>query len=432
MLKRIFLYCFYQFARGICALLNFGFFKEVAVRNKQYLHTALPQIISSHHPNAFMDVSIVGVHSPYTLYMLANAGLFKSKFANWFFNTFYCIPIERPQDTNGRPINNVGNFRRSTQHLTNGGVLFIASEGTSIFERRLKPLKTGMARIALIAERENNYQLGLSIIPMCLHYTAPTEFRSSVLLNVGKPMRVADWQELNESDNYAAVNQLTDAVERVMRDLLIHTDTAEQAILLEQVETLVQNDKPLNVAGVFDRTQTLLRWLQQLSAEQYSTIEKSCEKYFSTLKQLQLSDVAFAEKKYNVVRQRILLVVLFPLYVIAWLMNAPPCYLANYMVKALGFDVVYEATIKAITGLVFFIIYYLLQIIFIYKIFLYKFALLYLLLLIPMGLFAWWYRAQWKLYAAHRQKKRAVTKEHYDDIIRLRRDIIHQLPDSVT
>ena len=197
-------------------------------------------------------------------------------------------------------------------------------------------------------------------------------------------MRVADWQELNESDNYAAVNQLTDAVERVMRDLLIHTDTAEQAILLEQVETLVQNDKPLNVAGVFDRTQTLLRWLQQLSAEQYSTIEKSCEKYFSTLKQLQLSDVAFAEKKYNVVRQRILLVVLFPLYVIAWLMNAPPCYLANYMVKALGFDVVYEATIKAITGLVFFIIYYLLQIIFIYKIFLYKFALLYLLLLIPI------------------------------------------------
>ena len=78
------------------------------------------------------------------------------------------------------------------KHLIDGGCIYIAPEGTSVVERRVRTIKTGTARIALSAENKSDFNLGTTIIPVGLSYTAPLNFQNEVLLNVGQsPIEVS-------------------------------------------------------------------------------------------------------------------------------------------------------------------------------------------------------------------------------------------------
>src|SRR5918996_136549 len=70
-----------------------------------------------------------------------------------------------------------------------GGTIGICPEGVSHNEPRLKPLKTGAARIALGAASTGS-QLDVKIVPVGLYYTEKTTFRSSALLRFGEPITV--------------------------------------------------------------------------------------------------------------------------------------------------------------------------------------------------------------------------------------------------
>ncbi len=90
----------------------------------------------------------------------------------------------------------------------------IFPEGTSVSERRLRPLKTGAARIALGAEARHGFQLGLQVVPVAINYFDPSTFRSDVLLNVAPPIVVADYAAAYAQDPDAAADQLTEAIRR--------------------------------------------------------------------------------------------------------------------------------------------------------------------------------------------------------------------------
>ena len=88
----------------------------------------------------------------------------------------------------------------------------IFPEGTSISERRLRPLKTGAARIALGAEARHGFKLGLQVVPVAINYFDPSRFRSDVLLNVAPPIRVATYAAAYARDPDEAADQLTEAI----------------------------------------------------------------------------------------------------------------------------------------------------------------------------------------------------------------------------
>ena len=56
-------------------------------------------------------------------------------------------------------------FRACIDVLARGGCIGIFPEGTSAHEPRLQPLKTGTVRIALQAEQEHDWKLGVAIVP---------------------------------------------------------------------------------------------------------------------------------------------------------------------------------------------------------------------------------------------------------------------------
>ncbi|HHS95525.1 MAG TPA: hypothetical protein ENJ45_02965, partial [Phaeodactylibacter sp.] len=97
-LKRLFLFLFYNFCKLLVKISFRIFYEEVSVKNEHYLRCDNPCILVSNHPSTITDPLHVAHRAKRMVHFLANAGLYKSKIGNWFFSNFYCIPIERPED----------------------------------------------------------------------------------------------------------------------------------------------------------------------------------------------------------------------------------------------------------------------------------------------------------------------------------------------
>ena len=112
---------------------------------------------------------------------------------------------------------NEASFGTCYDYLERGGTVMIFPEGSSVSERRLRPLKTGAARIALGTEARHNFGLGLQVVCVGTNYFDPTRFRSDVLLNVAPPIRVADYAARYHQDPEAAADELTAEITRRLR-----------------------------------------------------------------------------------------------------------------------------------------------------------------------------------------------------------------------
>ncbi|MDX1939649.1 MAG: 1-acyl-sn-glycerol-3-phosphate acyltransferase [Saprospiraceae bacterium] len=386
----------YQLFKIIVKVALWVYFPGTKIKNRERLRFKGPAIVVSNHQNTLLDVLVCAAYSREQFHFLANAGLFKSKFGNWFFNTFYCIPVERLLDTNGKPVNNASSFARADQHMEKGGTLYIAPEGTSWMKRHLHPLKTGTARIAFNAESKNSYQLDLKIIPIGLNYSAHTEFRSRLFVNIGEPLYVRDWQELYAKDQIQAVREITKILEERLRPLMIDTKNESEDELLKKLEEIIQNSQPVDLEAQFYRSNELLESLHNWHIENelsYNNFAQELNDYFKTLYQYRINDQAVANASDKSLWWRILLVMIgLPIFLYGYINNFLPAFLPNlaswWLVQRKGLYIGYTSTIKISLGVITFPLFYWLQSELVEAIFSTPISWWYLLSLPITGLFA--------------------------------------------
>src|SRR5712664_4288943 len=100
------------------------------------------------------------------------------------------IPVHRRQDAVSDVAKNAQTFEAARAVLVRGGTIAVFPEGTSHSDPKLRPLKTGTARIALGAAAALPATLTLEIVPVGLYYRAKQTFRSAALLHFGSPFAV--------------------------------------------------------------------------------------------------------------------------------------------------------------------------------------------------------------------------------------------------
>ena len=132
-----------------------------------------------------------------------------------------CVPIYRKGDAKGNLVAlNKKAFSNCYDFLKNKKVILIFPEGSSELERKLRPLKAGTAKIALGAEIETNFTLGLKILPIGLNYTNPSKFREKVTLNIGNPIDVFPYKNEAKKKLPVAFRRLTEEIEKSLKTLL--------------------------------------------------------------------------------------------------------------------------------------------------------------------------------------------------------------------
>lgn len=390
-----FLHWLYRALRVIVRLTLRIVFPVVTFEHRERLAARGPFIVTGNHPNTLSDVFLAVAWLREQVFFLANASLFRNPVVGKTLNTLYCIPVQRPKDVDGGKIDNKQAFARSYAHLQRGGNIYIAPEGGSDLERKLRPLKTGAARIALGAEEDADWALGLRIIPIGVNYEHPLRFLGRVLIRVGEPIEVAAWRSAYENDPVRAAKQLTQEIFDRMRDLLIHTEHKVEERLLTRLERSLQNDRPLHVTAHHYRTRQLLadlRELEQRDPAAYAELQRATDRYRQLLRQHDLDDLALSQHPRARFRPGYLLGL--PIFLYGWINHWIALYLPYFSERWADFYRGYRLTVYMVVGLISVPLAYVLQTWLVSQLLPVGVAWLYLFTLPLAGLFAHWY-ARW-------------------------------------
>lgn len=410
----------YQFCKYLSRLALWVYYPRTTVLNKERLKFDRPTILITNHPNTLIDALNSASRISMQTFFLANASMFNTPFKNWLFNILYCIPIQRPQDTGGKPLKNDEAFARCDEFLGNGGCLFIAPEGGSEMVRRIRPLKTGVARIGFSAESKNNYQLGLSIQAVCTSYEQPNLFRSKMVVNAAAPIWIKDYRTEYEKDPIGTVRKLTSILEEQMKHLIINTRDEEEDQLVRQLEAVQQSENSVDDKQHFYRTKNLIAQLHSWENREPEAYQNFKEKVFAyqALKQKNnIPESALATFGKSYLGQILLLLISFPVFLFGWINNFLAFYTPYFLYKRTKAHVTYEATIKMLLGLFTIPIFYYLQYQLVDRFFNSPIPLIYLISLPITGYIAWKYKefasaifAKLRLKKWHRENPEEVNQ----------------------
>ena len=153
-----------------------------------------------------------------------------------------CLPVYRRQDEGEDVAKNQEMFIAARKLLARGGTIGICPEGVSHDEPRLRPIKTGAARIALAAVSTGEVA-DLKIVPAGLYYTSKTKFRSAVLLYFGKPLEVSPVElEADGNPPRLAVRELSNRIECALREVILDAEHEEALQTITRAERIFSSE----------------------------------------------------------------------------------------------------------------------------------------------------------------------------------------------
>ncbi|MGH9881412.1 MAG: lysophospholipid acyltransferase family protein, partial [Pyrinomonadaceae bacterium] len=281
--------------RFIVALLRFAlriYFRQVEVVGREHVPLKTPVIFVLNHPNALVDPAFLLALAPRDVSFLAKAPLFKIPVLNFFVRALDSLPVYRRQDEGADVSKNRETFAAARRLLARGGTIGVCPEGVSHNETRLRPIKTGAARIALAAVSTGEVDQ-LKIVPAGLYYTSKTTFRSSALLYFGEPIDVNPVSlEATGEPPRTAVRELSDKVERALREVILEAEHKEALQTVTRAErifsSLPENDESESLAEELQLQQRFIKAyavLQQRAPERLRRLEVRISRFDEELKQ---------------------------------------------------------------------------------------------------------------------------------------------------
>lgn len=250
------------------------FFRRIETANVEKVPSDEPIIFVLNHPNGLIDPGLVFVSLPRRVSFLAKSTLFKIPVGGAIIRTLEALPVYRRIDASEDMSKNLETFRVCRNLLAQNRCIAIFPEGISHDDTKLKPIKTGTARIALGAlgvKSEPSASAdglpNLKIMAVGLFYTSKTAFRSEVLIRYGDIFDVEP-VELDENGEppKQVVKDLTKKIENALRKVTLN---------LESIEEL---DAILKAEALFSSVYKNLLFKETLT-QSFQRLQKLAEKY---------------------------------------------------------------------------------------------------------------------------------------------------------
>lgn len=194
-----------------------------------------PVLFVANHPNSLVDPVLVTAAVDRPLRFLAKAPLFEERLVGPLVRATGSIPVYRRQDDPELMDRNTSVFEAVHAALADGAALGIFPEGLSHSEPSLARLRTGAARIALGAATQTG--TAVPIVPVGIVLRQKDRFRSKALVLVGISV---DWDDLRgrPEEDADAVRELTERIERALRNVTVNLERAEDGPVIECAESV--------------------------------------------------------------------------------------------------------------------------------------------------------------------------------------------------
>jgi 1-acyl-sn-glycerol-3-phosphate acyltransferase len=239
----------YALLRAIAGIALRWYYRDIRVEGLERVPRDRPLLLVVNHPNALVDALLVGWVVPRRVLITAKSTIFTNPVAAILLRWLGVLPLRRssdeaklPSGASTDPSRNLETFRAVQDALARRGTVLIFPEGKTPEEPALAPLKTGAARMALSA-RESGRVPALAILPIGLVFERKDAPRSRVLVQIGEPIFVDEWES---GDGRAAAEALTEEIALRLRALTLSYPSVDDAVRAVRLASLI--------ATVFDDT----------------------------------------------------------------------------------------------------------------------------------------------------------------------------------
>jgi 1-acyl-sn-glycerol-3-phosphate acyltransferase len=248
-----------------------------------------PVLVVANHPNSLLDPLIVFRVAGRPTRPLAKAPLFQQALVGTMLRALGGLPVYRKQDDPQQMHRNDETFAAAIAALHAGDAIQIYPEGRSHSEPALAPLRTGAARIALGAEAESGWTLGLQVVPIGFNYRRKSLFRGHVLALIGRPFHITSFRGAWGQDPQAAVRALTDEIADRLEEVTLNLARHDDLELIETADRLYARQKGLqswrereDMVEKLPRLQTFARglaWLRANDPDRHARLERAVRRY---------------------------------------------------------------------------------------------------------------------------------------------------------
>ncbi|MFQ5640076.1 MAG: lysophospholipid acyltransferase family protein [bacterium] len=428
------------------------FFKKIDVRHGHNIPAAGPVVFVANHPNSIMDGFVIRGLFKRKVNFIAHIGLFQQPFMGWVMRRTGNIPVYRRSDFPEKMDQNVKMFSECTATLEKGETIFIFPEGVSDILRKVKKIKTGAARIILEAEEKNNFELGVQVVPIGLHFYSRSRFHSRVLVNVGAPLQLGPFFEKYRAESFEAVRLLTDEIQKRLEELTVNVENEELDALTRDIESIYRDDlksvfkgdgksKSKSYREEFFISKTVADCVQHLyeeNPERLTQLQQDIRSYKRKLKHLKLHDSMLKDTA----SQRDIWMQIIRTYLTAMLGFLPALYgivnhyipyrIANYFARHFAYERTKILTALFIGGGLAFNIFYLIQTAAVSALWGFRWGLVYFITLPLFGFYAL------SFVENIREQKENIsfsiyllTNKHVLNRMRRQRRLLIQLLDSI-
>ena len=375
-----------RFSRSLVSI----WFREINIVDDENIPPEGGIIFIAWHPSGLIDPMLMHASLPGKLSMIAKHTLFKIPILGRLIRSAGAVPIERSQDSTDQH----GSKDRNQQQLDNvasvvadGGRLIIFPEGTTHRESSVKRARSGAARI-LLAARRKAQQDGKplpQLVPIGLHYSESQTFRERAAVVVERVMKFEAAPELIENEEEQDrldrewVTLVTDSIGVELKRASLSKTTWRERTLIWKSRSLAYAEKirqsggklvkPTYAESVMGARRIRAGWeyLAETDPSLTSKLVEDCEDHFEQLDQRNLTPLDVDARPERLTRWASMKLFISWAWSAAWMLglvtwsaifgNLVPYRgnaIAIHIMKKRGADQSIIGTLKVITAVVFF------------------------------------------------------------------------------
>ena len=333
-----------------------------------------PIIFASNHQNAFLDPILITVVGPIETYYLTRADIFAKPFLNKLFRSVYMLPIFRQRDGGDPRERNEVTFNECYDLLNDNKAIIIFPEGNHTGKKNLRPIKKGLVRIGYGADDKYNGDLDVQIIPVGLNYSSYAGFQSEFLVNFGKPISLNDYKKQREEHENRAITTITSKIKEGMKEVMIdikldHYEAVNEMLYIfpKEIDQL-SNQKSETLSDKFKAQKVFIDKIEtaiESKPELGQSIDDKVKSIIDFTKENKLKYWLFEKNNYSfgtILLTILGLIIGLPIHIYGLINNYIPYKLPVWFVNSKIKDVTFHGSFKMALGVVFFGLFWFIQI----------------------------------------------------------------------
>lgn len=282
---------------------NYIYYKKVTIIGKENIPPkGVPVFVISNHQNGLMDALAILYLFPDKRQpvFITRGDIFKRQFIARIFRFLKMIPTFRSRDGNLNDVrsNNL-TFDIAANVLKRGGTIVMFPEAGHQNGRYLGTFKKGFPRVALAAEEYADFKLDLQILPLNIHYSDYYNFRGELLITVGKPFTINQFENLYKTEPNQAYLEVNKLARQKVKEMAVDEDPDffnqydSLRNMLHKSRVSEKGNNPNDIVELKKEDMLIVDGLDKMKNEnpaQFDELMKLVKEYDIGLKNLRLRD----------------------------------------------------------------------------------------------------------------------------------------------